>query len=192
MKLKLALTGAHSTGKTTLLQAIQVLAKSSDALKGIEFLPEITRQIKSQGYDINEQGTVETQLLVLAAHVNNVLLRDFFLVDRAILDGYVYTHFLYKQGRIQKWVDDYALNLLLTLIDKYDALFFLPPEIPLMQDGVRSVSKQFHDEICDLFYVAIGTIKEKGKGNNIYAVSGDVDARVAQIKKILKSKGVYV
>ena len=48
--MRIAITGAQSTGKSTLLS---FLKKDID-LRGFEFIEELTRQIAAKGIDINE------------------------------------------------------------------------------------------------------------------------------------------
>jgi dephospho-CoA kinase len=49
--MKIAITGAQSTGKSTLLK---YLKKDTD-LQGFEFIEELTRQIAAKGININEE-----------------------------------------------------------------------------------------------------------------------------------------
>ena len=75
-------TGAQSTGKTTLLEMCMDLffgnpendAYDSPVRDKWTFIPEVTRLIKRQyGVNINEQGTDDTQLLILNQHLNYYL-----------------------------------------------------------------------------------------------------------------------
>lgn len=180
--LRLALSGPHSSGKTTLLDALH----ATDEFKNIDFLPEITRQIKEQGFDINEAGTLDTQILIMAAHVNNLLLHNRFIVDRSLVDGVVYTEYLFNQGRIPKWFIDYCHDLYTMYIDRYDIIFYLPPEIPLADDGVRSTAKQFHEKICRIFDARISSL-QKICPNLITVVTGSVEQRVQIVRDTINN-----
>lgn len=179
--MKLGLTGPHSSGKTTLLNALHDI----DEFKDVDFLPEITRQIKERGFDINEGGTLDTQALVMAAHVNNLLLHNRFIVDRSMMDGVVYTEYLYEQDMIPKWFMEYCYDLMDEYINRYDIVFYLPPEIPLADDGVRSTAKQFHEGICRIFDKHIKETQQKFPGL-ITVVRGTGDQRIQIVKDAIK------
>ena len=180
--MKIGLTGPHSSGKTTLLNALHNVPEFKD----IDFLPEITRQIKERGFDINEAGTVDTQVLIMAAHMNNLLLHNRFIVDRSLMDGLVYTLYLHRHtdGSIPKWFVDYSQKLFDEYINRYSVIFYLPPEIPLADDGVRSVAKGFHEHVCSIFDEYI-TKTKKQYPSLIVTVSGSVEERVAIVRKTL-------
>ena len=74
------------------------------------------------------------------------------MLDRCILDGYVYTKWLHQNGRVSKWVLNYADNLLSHLIDNVDIVFYTQPEdVPLVDDGVRSVNIDFRQDILNIY-----------------------------------------
>ena len=67
--LLVSFSGAQSTGKTTLLKAIQKAHPS-----GAIYVPEVTRRLKRDyGIMINEAGGDVTQLLICADHLQNVV-----------------------------------------------------------------------------------------------------------------------
>ncbi len=66
--MKIAFTGAQSTGKTTLLEAL----KANQSYKyDYEFVDEITRRMVKKGLKINEEGSDTTQLLIMNEHIKN-------------------------------------------------------------------------------------------------------------------------
>jgi len=180
--MKIGLTGPHSSGKTTLLNALH----SIDELKDIDFLPEITRQIKERGFNINEAGTLDTQILIMAAHINNLLLHNRFIVDRSLIDGVVYTEYLHEEVKIPNWFMDYCYNLRNSYIAYYNIIFYLPPEIPIADDGVRSTEKQFHQGICRLFDKHIQQIQQRYP-NLIVTVTGTPEQRVQIVRDAINN-----
>ena len=62
--MKIAITGAQSTGKSTLLNYL----KKDEDLKGFEFIDELTRQIAAKGVNINEDGGKFTQIFTVTIH----------------------------------------------------------------------------------------------------------------------------
>ena len=117
--MKISFTGAQSTGKTTLLEHIS----NSPAFRKWSIVHEVTRKVqKKQHVDINNIGEDldTTQLFILSEHLFNHNIRGKAVLDRCILDGYIYTKYLYETGSVSKWILDYAgnmLNKLLPLID---------------------------------------------------------------------------
>lgn len=179
--MKIALCGPHGSGKTTLLQDL----KESNALSNVTFLPEITRLIKAKGYSINEHGANETQLLVLSAHIQNLLYEKNFIVDRCLVDGYVYTHYLYEKNLVSKEVDDFAAFLLKTYISKYEYIFYIPAEFQLVDDKTRSQDLEFYEKVKELFKITIEDLRDCAK---ITTITGSREQRVNKIKEILNGE----
>lgn len=176
MNFKLTLTGPHSSGKTTLLEDL----KEDGKLAQTTYLPEITRVIKSRGFNINEAGTNETQLLVTTTHLQNLFYNTSFIVDRCLLDGYVYTQWLYDHNKVDEWVLQFAENCLQSYISHYTHLFYIPKEFNVCDDGVRSADKLFHEEICNLFTATIDKYKLPVK-----TITGTREERKEKIYNIL-------
>lgn len=184
MKRLISFSGAQSTGKSTLLNACKEIYKNS-----FVFVPEITRELK-RDFDvtINEQGTDLTQTLILAEHVKNYYRfidknnNQNFLLDRCILDGYVYTRYLTNIGALS---DDgfkkVAERLLVELLPKHDMIFYTSPkDVKLVNDGERSTNIQFRDDVIEIFesclYFARGC-------TNVVVLEGSVEDRMRQIKE---------
>ena len=145
--MKIAITGAQGTGKTTLLNALKrEFIDGRDAV----FLGEITRKLLKQGIDINEDGGNMTQVLIMNSHVENIL-HEKSIMDRCALDGVVYTRWMYNKGLVEEWVMDYAERVFTLLIEKYDKIFYLIPEFDIEDDGVRSTDIDFRNEIVTIF-----------------------------------------
>ncbi len=148
--MKIAISGAQSTGKTTLLNAIKKDFRRNGMLQKYTFFDELTRKIHQEGIKINEDGNNLTQLLTLNVHVNNIVHNN-FVSDRSIIDAVCYTHYLYSEDKVSEWVMNYANNALKEIVYLYDRIYYLPNEIPIEDDGVRSSNKNFRDDIVELF-----------------------------------------
>ena len=176
--MRIAITGAQSTGKSTLLR---YLKKDVD-LKGFEFIDELTRKIAAKGININEEGSNLSQIFTVTIHAENII-KDHFISDRCTLDGLVYTHWLYENKKVDKWMLDYALNVAKEILPRYDYIFYLPPEIPIEDDGIRSADVTFRDEIVKLFDHYI-----KELGINVIELTGSVADRAKKFRKILSPR----
>jgi len=175
--MKIAFTGAQSTGKTTLLNRLK-----HDPMFNLEFdfRDEITRRMQKKGLSINEGGNDITQLLIMNSHIKNSLI-DNVIMDRCALDGLIYTDWMYGKNKVRSWVREYAENVFNLLIDRYDYIFYLTPEFDIEDDGVRSTDIDFRNEIVDLFDHYIKEYKIP-----VIKLTGTVEQRLSKIKETIK------
>ena len=176
--MKIAITGAQSTGKSTLLQYL----KKDDDLIGFEFIEELTRQIAAKGININEEGSNFSQIFTVTIHAENIV-KKHFISDRCALDGLVYTKWLYDNDKVDKWMLDYAIGVAKEVLPRYDFIYYLPAEIPIEDDGIRSADETFRNEILVLFE---GYIKEFDL--KVITLTGSVAERAKQFKRKLRGK----
>jgi len=187
----ISFTGAQSTGKSTLLER----CREEFGDKFIYF-PEITRNLKRDlGVAINEAGNDITQCLIMSEHIKNNILADHYLksegkdaiFDRCVLDGLVYTIWLWDEEKVSEWVVDYALKIFEELIANTDVIFYTDPaDVLLVDDGERSVNIKFRNEIIAIFD---GLIKQQ-ETDRIVILSGTVEERMHTIKNTLLQKGI--
>lgn len=176
--MKIAISGAQGTGKTTLVNELMKLKQ----FKNYIFKANATRQIKEAGFKINEESNNLVQLFVISEHVQRLIYKD-IIGDRSILDGVVYTHHQYNKGKVDKWVLDYAEKICQEHIHSYDLLFYIEPEFGLVSDGVRSSDKTYRDEIVRLFRHYI-----KKYNVSVIKLTGPGVERIAQFKKEVANK----
>lgn len=181
--MRVSFTGAQSTGKSTLLQACK------EIYKDYKFVDEVTRYVR-RTYDvkINEIGGTETQLYILAEHIKNHLKPDENLIlDRCILDGYIYTKYQVLQGKVKEDVLRAFSGVYNLLMDKIDYIFYTDPvDVKLVDDGERSVDFKFRDDIIELFEDMITYKMSPKNREKVVRLSGTVEERMKVIKKYLK------
>ena len=186
----ISFTGAQSTGKTTLLNSIKDLNPYLDSID------EVTRRIKREyNLPINEDGGDITQTMIMSDHIANIFRKydSDVIFDRCALDGVVYTQWLYNKGKVSKEILQWAKKIYNTLIDKYDAIFVTSHEdVPLVDDGERSVDIDFRDEIIDIFNMYIDDMKIYSREVNLFVVEGSVEERMKYIKNILEVRGLDI
>ena len=176
-------TGVQSSGKSTLLEKMKI----DQRFRKFNFVPEITRRLSKQyGLNINEDGDDFTQLAILNSHLHNYLsYRDKDAVlDRCILDGFMYTTYLYYTGKVPEAATLYASYLFEKLIKKYDIIFYTEPDIALVDDGVRSNNKDFRNKMIELFEEAIKHYKI-----NVVNLKGSVEERLETIYNTFDNYG---
>ena len=175
-------TGAQSTGKSTLLQAMV----EDDEYRKCSFVKEVTRKVAGKGLNINDAGDNVTQLFILSEHLyNHHTAEDCMVLDRCIIDGYIYTRWLYEQGKIDDWVYVYACQLHDILIKKLDLVLYTDPaDVQLVDDGVRSVDIEFRNDIIRLYDEYLNTRCHSVK---IVKLTGDVPTRLNTIKQSINN-----
>jgi len=181
--MRVSFTGAQSTGKTTLLN------KCKEIYKDYKFVDEVTRYVR-RTYDvkINEIGGSETQLYILAEHIKNHLkLDENLMLDRCILDGYVYTKYQVLQGKVKEDILKAFNSVFNVLFDKLDYVFYTDPsDVKLVDDGERSVDFKFRDDIILLFEDLITHKMSQKNKEKVIRLKGSVDQRMKTIDKYLK------
>lgn len=145
--MKIGISGAQSTGKTTLLNAL----RSEKYFHNYDIRNEVTRTIREYGIDINEKGSDTSQLLIMREHVYNLCMFDNMLTDRTSLDGLVYSSWLFNEGKITPACLEEVMRVFERTITKYDYIFYIKPEFAIEDDGIRSASQQWQQEIQAIF-----------------------------------------
>ena len=176
--MRISFTGPQCSGKSTLL----ALCKEHYGDR-FRYITEITRPIARKGFKINEQGDDETQLQILQAHELNSEL-DNVIMDRCIIDGALYTAYLFKRNKVTGEVLGKAIKRYYQLIDKLDIVFFTEP-VQMVDDGVRSTGDEFRQSMIEAFNkqrwgLERGFCKEF-TGKVIY-LKGSVEKRFKDIK----------
>jgi nicotinamide riboside kinase len=183
--MRVSFSGAQSTGKTTLLN------KCKEVYKDYKFVDEVTRYVR-RTYDvkINEIGGTETQLYILAEHIKNHLRSDENLIlDRCILDGYVYTKYQVVNGKVSNQVLHAFNGVYGLLMDKLDYIFYTDPaDVKLVDDGERSVDYKFREDIIAMFEDLITYKMSPANREKIVRLSGTVDERMEIIGEYLNGK----
>lgn len=177
--MKIGIAGAQSVGKTTLLNAL----RSERHLKGFAICDEVTRRVKSYGLPINEDGTNVTQRLIMQEHIVNVFMYDDMITDRTVLDGLVYSSYLYKKNKIDAATMKFVRSVYNKVRPQYDHLFYISPEFDIVDDGERSVDVQFRNEIVETFESFIAK-----ENITVIRIKGSVRERVNTIINILEGR----
>lgn len=172
MILTYVITGAHGTGKTTLLNELTFFSDQ------YSFSQSSTR---SSGAKLNEEGNDASQLQILESikqyELDNDLYKKDFILDRSFIDFYAYSRHLHSIGNVSDEVLEQIKTEFITRLDRYTMVFFLPVEFDIENDGVRSTDHEFQKSINDHIW---NIICEYELGAVI--ASGSVEDRVAVIK----------
>jgi nicotinamide riboside kinase len=174
--MKIAISGAHCTGKTTLVNALKESGKYDDFI----FRSNLLRGLKEMGISINEMGNTTTQMYVMTKFYEFLHTPGNAILDRCALDGMAYTMYFYPE--MTENMQFVFENLFQEMVFKYDAICYVVPELPLIDDGVRSVNKNFYNQVIQNFEILISEFNVP-----VHRISGSVEKRVKQVNKIINS-----
>jgi nicotinamide riboside kinase len=181
--MRVSFSGAQCTGKSTLLQ------RCKDIYKDYTFVDEVTRLVRREyKVDINELGGNETQLYILSEHIKNHFLhKDNIIMDRCILDGYVYTRYLVEESKVSSSILAAFNSLFNVLYSRLDYVFYTDPsDVKLVDDGERSVDIKFRERIISIFDDVVNYKLSDDNRKKIIKLSGTVEERLKTIQNILK------
>ena len=97
---------------------------------------------------INEEGDDATQIAIIDAHIKNNKMSN-VIMDRCIVDGYVYTNWLHSRDKVKEETYDYAWSTFNEIFDDLDIIFYCTP-LSMKNDGERSTDTNFQKDIDDM------------------------------------------
>jgi len=129
----IAITGAHSTGKSTL--AAELTSKLKQLGYSCRVIEGITRSVAKRGLPISQESTAETYCANLAEHLyqERIATEEIVICNRFSLDCLAYALANGLQGNLVKLMEE----IYLSSVSKYCVIFYLPIEFGLVVDGMR-------------------------------------------------------
>lgn len=167
--MKIAISGASSVGKTTLLNEIE---KNNKGFEDHILIREVVRSLIAKGVKINKGADHESQCRILQAHYDNILSHKNFITDRCAIDAFVYATWDYLNGNYSFKEHKEHEQIFLSCLSSYTHFFYLKPEFAIVPDGVRDIDVNYQSEIHRLFEVVF----EKYSIKPAY-LTGSVEAR---------------
>ena len=184
----IAFTGPGCSGKTTLIKRLDF----SKFLKGeIYHINSHTRELKHKGFPINSEGSDDTQIMITLKHFENIKndLGTNCIFDRCVLDGFVYTKWLWRKDQVSNYVKEFAEGVYMNNIQKYNIVFYCTPDFKYTKDKDRDSNKQ-DIEIIKAIYDEEITILENilyTKDTRIIRLTGNVEERKIVVENQLKN-----
>lgn len=176
-KLRIGLTGAHSTGKTSVLNTLKTICPD------INYITEIARE-----FDIKVEGANRTkvQIDILRAQMvaENKYYSKGFISDRTVIDNLAY--FMAIENKYRDIRTTKIYNRIVEMrLHRYDLIFYFPIEFPIVKDGFRFEDEGFQKKIDHNILLIM-------KKNNVayFPVTGSVKDRVEYILNMTNKPNV--
>lgn len=186
--MKIILTGAQGTGKTTVLDAVfnDSDIDTSQITKISEVIRDLAKNDKSVKY--NENGTEESQKLFFDTYEDLFNKNNNYISDRGLIDVVAYTKWLLEHNKVSmefyknlygRWIRfcDQAANLGIVYL-------YVPIQFDAVQDGFRSTDKEYREYIDKTIYELLEDAEVT------YYIFGDslktVEERANAVKYLIK------
>lgn len=185
---KIAFTGAHGVGKTTLTQALVAHLRSNGMV--VEMTAEVPRLICDRAGDPTlfrrSNNTPLRQMLILLGQIDiearpTDTSPDLLVCDRTLLDHWAYTKHFFRDILQQEGVLDLYEQFVAEYCRTYDRVFYLPIEFAPLDDGTRESDLEFQRAIDEL-------IADAMQVHNLpyITVTGRVEERRDQVLAVLQ------
>jgi len=178
--MKIAITGVHSSGKTT-------LAKRCSEYFGLKYVRGDTirtimgRYFPDKSYDnLTKEEYWKLENIGLSERMKAEKKEESFISDGCTLNSIAYAKAkLEKDIHMIKDFDKFS-RVATDNAKHYDFIFYLPPEIPLVDDGFRPLDKEFRLLVNRI-------LLQNLKYYTFYTISGSIEDRLRQIEKIIRN-----
>lgn len=191
--MRIALTGTHSIGKTTLLNKLiqhfpltPISGISRNAADTHSFKLNIAHNDEFKS-DALQKYLVKKHVKLLKDGLSNKFKTEVFIEDRCLVDALAYTQLFYDRNQINKKTYLYCFKKL-NWLDKYDLIIYLPLDITthkVVQDGYRDIDKQYQIDIDRI----IKNVLTMSRGSSIYTCTNtDFHKRDYEVMKIIERK----
>lgn len=141
-EMKIGVTGSHGVGKTTLSKLIA-------GRERYKLLPETPRQALQLGFEINENTPIETEFWIFGKQLEmEKIAHDNYIADKCFIDLLAYARHIFSNKpdfiRVLYEITKKAVK-------NYDVVIYLPAgEFPIEDDGIRSTDLKFQLAIDEL------------------------------------------
>jgi thymidylate kinase len=152
---KIALTGAHGVGKTTLAHELCTSLRADCGLAAVltAEVPRIVCDLASEPEFFRRgQNNALKQMMLLYGQLEYEIAAaakepDIVICDRSVLDHWAYSTYLFREVYEEAGVLDICEQLVEWHCRSYDRLYRIPIEFPPTDDGTREGDEAFQHAI---------------------------------------------
>lgn len=137
--MKIAICGAHGVGKTT-------LSKMISEEFWLPILHDIVVDAHKLGFTINEETPIERQIWLTGKQVEQEKKYTAFVADKCIFDYHIYAKALDMDKDVIEITRKIAIKT-----QNYDHIFYIKPEFPIVDDGLRSTNIDFQNSVQETY-----------------------------------------
>lgn len=185
--MKIAFTGTHVTGKTTLLKDCEnYISQELEGRYSFGYISGIARNIIKRGFPLNKDGNIYSYVnyindqLEAEKRINNY---DIFISDRTILSPLAYA--TANQQLPRPFIPDYFIkmmeNIWLMEKEKYDLYVYFPIEFRMGEPDLVHPADEEYRKLIDLTIVKL----LKKFDVNYVTMTGSKDERLKTLLNIL-------
>ena len=109
-------------------------------------LRDIVPEAHRLGFEINENTPMETQIRLTGKQLEQEKVYAQFIGDKCIFDYYIYAEALGMDKEMTSVIKKLTLQTA-----KYDHVFFIKPEFPIEDDGLRSTNIEFQSAVHTVY-----------------------------------------
>lgn len=165
--MKIAVTGAHRVGKTTLAERLH------ESIPDYEYYPEPYYELEERGYVFSEIPVVDDYLVQLEYSIRQITTSgDHAVFDRCPLDLLAYIQATDESGSFQS-----LFHKVQDVMTEIDLLVFVPIEEPDVIQCPDSALPELRDQVNDILSELIND-----SDINTIEVNGTISERMDQIK----------
>lgn len=170
--MRIAFTGSHRVGKTSLAEANTAL------LPNYHFMEEPYLQLEAKGYLFPEIPTAEDYLAQFRHSLQQIAnSSEDIIFDRCPLDLLAYIYVTGKDKNIQMYYQE-----MVSAMEQIDLLIFVPIETPDRILCQESDLPRLRQEVDDVLQEWIGDLD-----NEIITISGTLTGRIKQVQNKIQA-----
>ena len=177
--MKIAFTGSHGVGKTTIIKLLEKRLGTNNSVNVTREIPRIICYlVNNPEYFRRSQNTLVKQMIILLGQLtqeHELANTEYLICDRTIFDHWAYTTYLFSD----ELTEDYKITceeFQKSHMKTYDKIFYIPIEFDVEDDGTRENDKSFQKEIDKIIVENL----EKHKIEFI-TIGGTIEDRYNQI-----------
>jgi nicotinamide riboside kinase len=168
-------TGAHGTGKTTLVkETLKLLPDHKQYFNVQRFLNKNLRS-----FNVSSKANDITQITITSHYSVELLRNDNLVSDRTLIDTFAYADLakeVTKADEIRKTFEE--------VLNRYSVIFYVPIEFPVIDDNFRELDEDFRKKVDEKIQMYLNLYQENTK---IVTLTGTVYERMKIVEKTINA-----